>query len=866
MPKNPQNGPPPDACAGGFPQDTFILHYRIIRLIGKGAMGEVYLAEDTKLERKVALKFLPPWLSQDLDSRRRIIEEARAASKLNHPNIVAVYSLEEYQGRYFIDMEYVDGLSLKEMAPKPPLETIISITVDICRGLEAAHGAGIVHLDIKPQNILIDKAGRAKICDFGIAIFKGSSYQSQKTSAGTTAYMSPEQAQGIELDWRSDIFSLGTMLYEFISGRTPFEGEYEAALLYSIINEAPKPLGRQRPDLPASLEPIVDMMLKKNPPDRYQSVTDIIDDLRALSEQPVPKPAKRVPLKRTGLLTSIFLLLAALLFLSWLKIFGPGMKSYDVLAVLPFDNLGPANLQYFADGMTDALTSELAKVSSLRIISRTSAQRYVHSKKPIPVIGKELKADYILEGAVLLDTSTIPITARINPQLIAVVGDTLIWVKTYVRSVEKIITLQSEIALDVTRELDIKLHSQEKASLGKAPTADIEAYFYYLRGIYYYNRSWREQDVSIAIQMYLKAIERDSSFALAYAMLSRAHSVMYWEYYDRTEGRLSMARNAIDRALLLNPGLPEARMALGTYYYSIMNFDSAMIQFRMAEKSQPHNSDLLGSIAGLLRREGDFRGALRYYLKAYEVDPRSQLRAFDIGLTYSMLRDYRDSRVYLDEAIDKAPDWPLPYIYKAWLYIFSGEEKDKARQVLARASNITDLSTTEYYEYYWWLSRILDGDFNRTLDKIVLGNDSVSYYLAKGRIYYLGADSFHQRAYFDSAKTFLAPLLRAQPYDPRFHGQLGLACAGLGQTDSAILEGRKAVELLPLERDAYNGQFMVANLAEIYVMIGQYDQAMKQLSFLLSEPGFTSIPYLKADPIWAPLLKTKEFKRLASGH
>ncbi len=862
MPKSPQDGSPEVPFRDELPQGALILHYKIIRIIGKGGMGEVYLAEDTKLERKVALKFLPAWLSEDRDARQRMIEEARAASKLNHPNIVGVYSLEEYRGRFFIVMEYVDGISLKEMAPKPPLETIISITIDICRGLEAAHRAGIVHLDIKPQNILMDKEGRAKICDFGIATYKGRSDHDRKTTAGTTAYMSPEQAQGIETDWRSDIFSLGAMLYEIASGRLPFEGEYEAALLYSIINESPKPLGRQRPDLPDGFEQAVNKMLKKNPEDRYQSVAEIIEDIDALSKLPARPLSRGIPVKKAILYSSIFLLLAAVLYFSWAHISGPRKKTPEILAVLPFENLGPTELDFFAGGMTDAITTQLAKVGDLKIISRTSAQRYAHSQKPITAIGRELGADYILEGSVLLDTSTTPIMARINPQLIAVTGDTDIWAETYIRPVEKIFIVQSEIAENVSRELDIKLHGTEKLSMREAPTADIEAYLYYLRGIYYYNRSWREQDVSFAIQMYEKATERDTSFALAYAMLSRAHSVMYWEYYDRTADRLAMARNAIDHALRLNPDLPEAHMALGTYYYSTMNFDSAMVQFRIAEKSQPHNGDLLGSLAGLLRREGDFRGALSYYLKSYEVDPFSQLKAFDIGLTYSMLRDYPDSKEYLDRAISVAPDWPLPYIYKAWLYIFSNGEKEEARQVLARASENIDISSSEYYEYYWWLLRILDKDYDDTLDKIVMGNDSVSYYLARGRIYYLSGDQIHERAYFDSARTILEPRIQVQPYDPRFRSQLALASAGLGQTEIAISEGKKAVELLSLDKDAYNGQFMVANLAEIYVMTGQYNEAIDQITILLSQPGFTSIPYLKADPIWAPLLKTERFKQL----
>ncbi len=851
-----------DLPADQFSQNTAILHYRIIRLIGRGAMGDVYLAEDTRLERAVALKFLPDWLSEDTAARQRLIEEARAASRLNHPNITAVYSLEEFKGRHFIVMEYVEGIPLKEMAKAEQitLKLLVNLAIDICKGLEAAHSLGIIHRDIKPQNILIDKNGRAKICDFGIALHKDRTQKTGTVLAGTAAYMSPEQAQGAEADQRSDIFSLGSMLYEMATGKQAFAGEYEAALLYSVINESPMPLSKLRPDLPITFQNIVDRAMRKNPLDRYQNTTDMICELKELL-----KPAgiqKRIFPVRPILLVSGLLILMLVTLWILRSNYLTGGKKIPALAVLPFENLGKAEDQYIADGMTDAITTELAKLRNLRVISRTSAQQIAKRNLTIPEIGRRLNVDYVLEGTIHLDYSGPKTKVRINPQFIKSFDDNHLWVETYEGTVDSLFHLQAEIAQNVARELNIRISTAEKKLLGAEPTANTRAYDYYLKGIYYLHRTWRAQDRIIAAQMFEKAIDLDPKFALAYAMLSQTHSVMYWEYNDRSEKRLAMARNAVNAALNLNPRLPEAHTALGTYYYSKMDFDSALVQYRIADKSQPHNAEILGALAGLYRHKGDINKASSYYEEAFGNDPLSQLRAFDVGYTYGMLRNYAVSEDYLERAISLAPDWPLPYIYKAWTAIFWKGDKQQARETLAAAYDITDLSKTEYYEYYWWLLRIIDLDYNQTLSRIVIGSDSASYYLAKGRIYHLTNDLACEQAYFDSARIVLEPMAQAQPADPRFHSQLGLAYAGLHQTEQAIAEGKKSIEILSFDRDAYQGQFMVAGLAEIYVMTGKYDEALKQIKSLLAHPGFTSIPYLKADPIWAPLWELPSFKHL----
>jgi len=848
----------------GLPPGAIILHYKIVQRLGRGATGEVYLADDLRLERRVALKFLPTYADE---ARQSLIDEARAASKLAHPNIASIYSLEEQGGRDFIVMEYVDGVTLDEhIGRKPAIDETLQIAIQICAGLAEAHRHGIVHGDLKPQNIMIDQSGKVKICDFGLARLPGKGRPGQGASPdGTLLYMSPEQAQCREIDQRSDLFSLGIILYEIISGKRPFQGEYEAAIVYSIANETPAPLTGIRPDLPQGIDRIVARLLEKDPDKRYGNAEEVAADLKSVIKPATEGTISR-PIKYKA--TALAALLVAFVVIVWVFVIPSLMPARDkvgqkaMIAVLPFENLGATEYDYWADGIEDAITTSLAKISGLGVISRTSTRQYKNSNKTIRQIGKELGIGYAIEGTVLLSPTGSGDSIRVNVQLIRVADDTHVWAETFDRAVENIFAIHSEIAGNVSRELDIKLLSSEEHSLRARPTSDAAAYDYYLRGLYYYGRSWQRRDVEMAIEMLERAVQEDSTFALAYALLSRAHSQMFWDYYDRTEKRLKQAREAVEAALALNPDLPEAHLAIGMYYYSTLQFNEALKEFRIAERREPGNSDLSGAIAGVLRRQGKFDKALVYFSRAYRLDPRSQIRAFDVGLTLSMVRRYKDADSLLDQTVTLSPDWPLPYIYKAWNQILWRGDKDGARRIIDEASRITDLSKTEYYRFYWWLASIIDTDYNQTLKRIVLGPDSAVYYLSKAKIYQRAAKTALGQAYFDSARTVSGRLVASQPGDPNFQSQLGMACAGLGLKGEAIASGKKAVELLPYEMDAYNAQFMVANLAEIYVMVGEYDLAIDLLKELLRRPGFASAAYIRSDPIWAPLWKNRRFSEI----
>jgi serine/threonine protein kinase len=861
-----------------------ISHYKILEKLGEGGMGVVYKAQDTKLDRIVALKFLPQHLTSDSVEKERFVHEAKSASALSHPNITTIYEIDEVEGQMFIVMEYCDGMTLKRMVEKEslPIKKVLDIGIQICEGLASAHEKGIVHRDIKSENIMACSRGQVKIMDFGLAKLGGATKITETGSTlGTAAYMSPEQARGEEVDQRSDIFSFGVVLYELLTGQLPFKGEHQAAIVYSIVNEEPQPVARFNNQVSAKLEDMVFKALAKDREERYQHADELLADLRrerksldyvktGLLTQPVEtqKPIKRktLPLAVTGL--AVLILIVGYFALFSKKEPESGRK---MLAVLPFENLGAPEQEYFAAGITDEITTQLAKVSGLGVISRTSVLPYKNTDKTIQQIGKELGVQYLLEGTILWDKSEVTNRVRINPQLIRVKDGTHVWAESYDRVLEQIFALQSDIADKVASALDITLIETEKRSIAAKPTENLEAYEYYLRGEDCRNN--RVRDICNSIDMYEKAVEIDPTFALAYARLSVEHSFQYWAYYDRTDERLNKAKEAVDRALELKPDLPEAHMALGYYYYwGSWDYDRALVQFAIAQKGQPNNSDLLAAIGYVQRRLGKFQQAVTNLKKAAELDPRSQDKAQEVAYTYRIMRKYAEAVYYIDRAISLAPDWPVAYSEKVWLCLLSEGDTKKARKVLQEATGKADRSqvVTGLVEL-----DVLDGNYQTALDRLpgpteftdeYGGNDTAVYFLTKAKIYGLLNRPESKLACYDSASIILERKVQSRPGEAPFHSYLGIAYAGLGHKEEAIREGKKGVELLPVSKDAIDAPTFVQILAQIHVMVGDYDSAIDQLEYLLSIPSYISIPYLRIDPTWAPLRNHSRFQKLLAGN
>jgi serine/threonine protein kinase/Flp pilus assembly protein TadD len=858
-----------------------ISHYKILEKLGEGGMGVVYKAQDTKLDRIVALKFLPQHLTSDSVEKERFIHEAKAASALNHTNITTIHEIDEFEGQMFIVMEYCEGKTLKRIIEKETLSVrkVLDIGIQICEGLVVAHEKGIVHRDIKSDNIMVTPRGQVKIMDFGLAKLKGATKLTKtRSTLGTAAYMSPEQAQGEEVDQRSDIFSFGVVLYELLTGQLPFKGEHHAAIVYSIVNEEPQPVARFNNQVSTKLEDIVFKALAKDKEERYQHIDELLADLRrerkgleyvkpaTLGQSlETKKPAKKkmLPLVLAGL--AILILVVGYFVLFNKKEPESGRK---MLAVLPFENLGAPEQEYFAAGITEEITTHLAKVSGLGVISRTSVLQYKDTKKTVQQIGKELGVQYVLEGTLLWDKSGVSNRVRINPQLIRVKDGTHVWAESYDRVLEQIFALQSDIAEKVASALNITLLEAEQRYIAAKPTENLEAYEYYLRGKGYWGEG--AKGTRMAIQMYEKAIEIDPTFAIAYASLSVEHSFMYWAYYDRTDERLNKAKEAVDKALELNPELPEAHRALGIYYYySSRDYDRALQQFAIAQKGQPNNSDLLAAIGYVQRRQGKFEQAVTNLKKAFELDPNSSDKADEAAFTCGLMRKYAEAEFYSDQAISLAPYRPGAYSRKYWLYLISEGDIKKARRALQEATGKVDMSqlVSDLIGLY-----VFDGDYQSALDRL-RGltaftdnwsgyNDTISYFLTKARIYGLLNELQRKLACYDSARVILEEKVGSRPGEAPFHSSLGIAYAGLGRKEEAIREGKKGVELLPVSKDAVDAPIYLQNLAQIYVMIADYDSAIDQLEYLLSIPSYISIPYLRIDPTWAPLRNHPRFQKL----
>jgi serine/threonine-protein kinase len=459
---------------------------------------------------------------------------------------------------------------------------------------------------------------------------------------------------------------------------------------------------------------------------------------------------------------------------------------------------------------------------------------------------------------------------RIIPQLIKASDDTHVWAQTYDNDMSEVFQVQSDLAERVAQALDITLLEPERRALASRPTENLEAYEYYLRGNEFSHRGEAETDFRMVIRMHEKAVELDPTFALAYTKLSEAHVAMYWMYYDRSEERLAKAKQAVDKAFKLNSNLPEAHLALGWYHYQgHLDYERALEQFAIVRKSQPNNSWLFTGIGAVQRRQGKFEQAVANFKRASELDPRSATLAYYLGDTCMLLRKYPEAERYYDRAISLAPSWPVPYSRKAGIYLRREGSTKKARAVLKEALQNFKSAEEPFILDSLVTLDVYDGNYQEALDWLSLkaeDSDSQFSFIPKALrcaqiCGYMNKNEFEKK-YYEEARSILETKIQQRPEDGRFHSSLGVAYAGLARKEDAIREGKLGVELLPVTKDAWRGLNRVQALAKIYVMVGEFDEAIDQIDFLLSTPGWMSVPLLRLDPAWDPLRDHPRFKKL----
>ncbi|UCC83991.1 MAG: tetratricopeptide repeat protein [Gemmatimonadota bacterium] len=541
------------------------------------------------------------------------------------------------------------------------------------------------------------------------------------------------------------------------------------------------------------------------------------------------------------------------------------------VAVLPLENRsGLEEDQYFTDGIHDELLTQLYKIGGLSVRGRTSVMEYRDRTKNLRQIGEELNARYLMEGGVQRAGETV----RINVQLIDSETDEHVFAETYDRelSLENLLAVQREVALSIADSLEARLTPQEREQIERVPTDNFDAYDYYLRGREFMAWSSAERDARIAVEMFEVATRLDPSFALAYAKLSLAHSSIYWFDYDRSQERLRQMKRAADRALELDPDLPEAHEALGYYYYwGHLDYERALQEFVTALSQQPGNADLLEGVGNVERRRGNFDAGLAHFKKAAELEPREALKQFHLAVTYILLRDYPEAERYCDRALALAPDWIELYAAKGWLYVRWQGSTPRARAVLGEvADRGLDILVDPYAGHLSVTLDIWDGQYEAALTRLSSVSSTAFntqfFFIPKpllaAQIYDLMNETELARQHYDSAAAVLEAKLEETVEDSRLHSALGTAYAGLGRVEDAVRAGVRGVDLLPVSKDAMGGLYRVEDLAGILTMTGQHNAAIDQIDFLLSVPGFMSVALLRLDPRWGPLRSHPRFQTL----
>jgi TolB-like protein/Flp pilus assembly protein TadD len=714
--------------------------------------------------------------------------------------------------------------------------------------------------------------------DFGLAKVKGDTQITKiGSTVGTAAYMSPEQAKGEELDEQTDIWSFGVVIYEMLTGKLPFKGDYEQAVIYSILNEKPELDG----NISEEMKYVITKALTKDKKDRYQTASEILSELATIKNESFSRNKSKtstsysIPKKKKWIVStaiaSVLVILTAVYFLFLNKSAESVVNEKKMIAILPFENLGPSENEYFADGLTEEITSKLSGISGLGVIARQSAIQYKKTTKSIQQIGKELGVSYILQGTVRWENVAGDEHVRVTPQLIDVKEGTQVWSQASEKILSSSFKLQSEISESVVQALDIKLELSEKQTLTTDITTNAEAYNYYLRGITYYQKSFNESDYRIAEEILQKAIELDPNFSRAYAALSYVNSSIYWEYFDHTESRVQKAKYNAEKSLEIEPGLIEGHIALGWYHYLCeLDYENAITEFQYVLKFQPNNTDALAGIGLVNRRQGNFRKAFDYLKKALDINPRDQLSISNIATTLILLREYKESEQYVQMMMNLAPDWRESYTTKSWLYLLWSGEIETAREVLKQADQQNVQVETGWDIFVPIFIEMAAADYEKALALIKnMKTDACDYqffYIPKdillAEIYGLSNNRKLELAYYDSARVLLELKLKEFPNDARMHSSLGITYAGLGEKDKAIKEGKRGVELLPISKEAWNGYYREVDLAKIYTMVGEYDQAIDKIDYLLSIPGELSVSFIKIDPVWKPLLSIPRFQKV----
>ncbi|PYJ48852.1 MAG: hypothetical protein DME85_01685 [Verrucomicrobia bacterium] len=854
--------------------------YELLEQIGRGGQGVVFRAHQKSLNRTVALKVisLGQWASEAHVKRFR--REAEAAARLEHPCIVPIYEVGERDGSCYFSMKFVEGGQLDEVVRREPMppRRAAELIAKVARTVHYAHEHGILHRDIKPGNILLDKNGEPHLTDFGLARLVESESTVTRTLEvlGTPSYMAPEQAVGnkAHLTSATDVYGLGAVLYQLLTGQPPFAGGTTYETIKLLLETEPRQPRFLNPKIDRDLSTICLKCLEKDPARRYPSALALAEDLeRWLKHEPIQA-------RRTGIFargrkwvrrnpTSAFLAasLVALAAASGWIVWKSEMIRHPVtagIAVLPFENLSEQKEQTaFADGVQDDILTKLAKIADLKVISRTSVMEY-RGKRNVRQIGNELRVSHVLEGSVRRTGTHL----HLNAQLIDTRTDTHVWVEQYDRDLNDVFAIQSEIAQKVANQLHAKITPAEKVAIESKPTGDLVAFDLY-------SRAKVADSFMQAVDLLNRAVARDPSFLDAYCQLAFAHDQLYFEGIDHTPARLAMAKDAIDSAFRLKPDSGEAHFAQAVHVYrGYGDYDGALAELEVARQTLPNNARIFQMMGFIQRRQGHWEDSRRNLERAAELDPRDLETLEDLSSDYARFRRYTEAKGWLTRALAVAePDDVLMKLaLPSWELDVNANTRPLHEAIDSlRATNPAAVRSATAEN--WLFCALAERDGAAATQALsALGNkeirivDQVQFNRAfvEGVIARMTNDEQKAQSAFTAAHAEQEKIVAAQPDFGPSWCVLGMIDAGLGRKEEALREGRHALELLPVEKDALVGQYLVRYFAVIAAWVGEKDLACEQLAIAIRPPSNVGYGELKLMPWWDPLRGDPRFEKIVA--
>jgi TolB-like protein/tetratricopeptide (TPR) repeat protein len=689
--------------------------------------------------------------------------------------------------------------------------------------------------------------------------------------------MAPEQVQGQPADHRSDIFALGVVLYEMLTGHRPFGGGTTVETAAAILKEDPEPISAVSPSVQPALATVVSKCLEKRPEDRFSSAHDLSLTLGAVESTGTTPPAQERSLISRRWPHVLAVVIAALIAVFFVL---PPQGLFERLAdkppetapprivVLPFENLGSPDDEYFADGITEEITARLATVKGLQVISRTSAVQYADTDKSIKEMGEELGVSYVLEGTVRWARGEGPSRIRITPQLIRVDDDTHLWAKTYDRILDDVFEVQSEIAGMVTDQLGVTLGGRETGTTDPKPTKNLDAYQAYLRGRYWASRPhFTYENWERRMQDFQRAVELDSDFALAHAELARGHALVRFYRHDLTAERLEAADAAAERALELDSDDPRVHLDLGYYrLWAYRDVEGALTEFERAGGELAGRADILLAMGNVFINQGRWEEALAAFRRGFELSPRDANLIVHAAWALVTMHQYPEALAASDQAISLAPDTMWPYLYKALTYWGWHGNAAETRSILEALPNTT--GGWERWSWYW--QEMFEDRYSEALGRIestAEGWIRIKMFarpnaLLAAYAYENLGDAKAAAAAYEIARDLLEAEVAASPEDPRLRSSLGIVHAVQGRHEDAVREGKLACDLLPRSKDGFYYLPYVVDLAHIYTILGENEAALERLEHLLSNPSYISPPFLRMDPRWDPLRDDPRFQAL----